>query len=219
MRNARRTGVVGLAIAGLVLTGATHAQAADEVAVAAGSIGAVDVVLDGEVVEVDPIAECATGDTAEGSSGGVEVEDFVSYDGGETTCAIDPETGFATAEVSGDRFRMDGLRQYGGPLIRMSSFTATCSTTETGSNAQVWFRGLTGIPVPPQLPANHVVTIPGPGTGAPPLATVTFNESIVPDPPDGSMTVNLMHIRLFPQGPADEVGGDVIVGQVHCAPF
>jgi hypothetical protein len=48
------------------------------------------------------------------------------------------------------------------------------------------------------------------------MATVTFNEVIVPSPPDGSMTVNLMHIRMFPLG--GPASGDAVVGAVHCAP-
>jgi len=219
MKRARRTGVVGLAIAGLVLTGVTNAQAADDEAIAVGSIGSVDVVLDGEKIEVDPIAECATGENGKENSNGVDVDDFVDYDGGETTCKVDKKTGFATAKVEGDKFRFDGLRPYGGPRIRMTGFTATCSTTKTGSNARIQFSGLTGIKVPSQLQANHVVTIPGRRPGAKPLATVTLNESIVPKPADGSMAVNVMRIRIHPKATGGDLRGNVIIGQVHCAPF
>ena len=41
---------------------------------------------------------------------------------------------------------------------------------------------------------------------------------LLPDPADGSMTVNLMHVWLFPEGVA-LAHGEVVVGTVHCAPF
>ena len=61
-----------------------------------------------------------------------------------------------------------------------------------------------------------MTTIANPSVGQPPLATVTFNETIVPSPPDGSMTVNVMHIRSSRR--AGPNTGDVVVGSVHCAP-
>jgi len=219
MKIARRTGVVGLAVVALLLPGVGYAQAADWESMAGGSIGAVDIVLDGEPVTVDPVAECDTDGLQQASSAGAEVEDFVEFAGGTTSCTVNQSNGVARASVTGGRFRLDGLRQFGGPrTIRMTSFSASCETTETGSSARFQFRGLTGLTVPSSIPPNHVVTIPG-RAGAPPVATVTFNETLIPDPPDGSMTVNLMHFRLFPQGPADEVGGDIVVGSVSCAPF
>jgi hypothetical protein len=48
------------------------------------------------------------------------------------------------------------------------------------------------------------------------MATVTFNEAVLPSPEDGSMTLHLMHIRVFPQG--GPTSGDAYVGTVHCAP-
>ncbi|HEY0450659.1 choice-of-anchor P family protein [Actinophytocola sp.] len=223
MRYARRTGVVGLAVAGVCvavcLAGLAPAQAADWESIAGGSLGAVDLVLDGDPAEIAPIAECGTDGVEDATSSGAEVAGFVQFSGGTSTCTVDQATGVATASVTGARFRLDGLRQYGGPrTIRMTSFTATCHTTETGSSASFQFRGLTGLTVPSSIPPNHVITIPG-AAGAPPVATVTLNETIVPSPPDGSMTVNLMHFHLFPQGPADKASGDIVVGSVNCAPF
>lgn len=219
MRNARRTGIVGLAVAALLLPGMTYAQATDWESMATGTIGSADLVLDGEQVSIDPIAECDTDGTAQSSSPGAEVEDFVEFDGGTTSCDVDQNNGVATSTVTGERFRLDGLEQYGGPRsIRVNSFSAKCTTTETGSKAEFELKGVTGMTLPSTIQPNTVVTIPGPA-GAPPVATVTLNEKVIPDPPDGSMTVNLMHFRLFPQGPADEVGGDIVVGSVSCAPF
>jgi hypothetical protein len=117
--------------------------------------------------------------------------------------------------VTGGRFRFDALRQYDGPRIRLSSYTAKCETTSTGSGSSFTFDGLSGVSVPSPVPTNYVVTIPD-GPDGRPKATVTFNETVVPTPPDGSMTVHLMHIRLFPQG--GPASGDAYVGSVHCSP-
>lgn len=219
MRNARRTGTVGLAIAGLVLIGVTPAQAADWEAVATGSLGSADLLVDGAPVGIEPIAPCDSEDVTSGYSAGAEIEDVVEFAGGPTTCTRDESNGVATAEVTGGRFRLDGLRPYGGPRIRMRSYSATCETTETGSRASFQFSGLTGLEVPSTIPVNHKITIPGRRPGAKPLARIILNEKIVPDPPDGSMTVNIMHIKLFPRGPANRVRGDIVVGSVSCAPF
>ncbi|WP_291414932.1 choice-of-anchor P family protein [Actinophytocola sp.] len=219
MRNARRTGTVGLAIAGLVLIGVTPAQAADWEAVSAGSLGSANLILDGEPAGIEPIAACDSEDATSGSTSGAEIEDFVEFASGSTTCTRDESNGVATARVIGGRFRLDGLRSYGGPRIRMTSYSATCNTTATGSQASFQFTGLTGVEVPSNMPPNHKVTIPGRRPHAKPLATIVFNEKIVPSPPDGSMTVNLMHIKLFPKGPATRPSGDIVVGSVSCAPF
>jgi hypothetical protein len=213
----RRT-LVGLAALALLVPGAGNAQAEPE-SMAQGSVGAADLVLDGVPVTIDPIAQCEAGVVEQATSPGAEVPDFVEFDGGSTTCSFDETTEAATASVTGERFRLEGLAQYGGPrLIRLSSFTVTCETTATGSSANFRLSGLTGITVPSTIPPNHVVTIPGPA-GAPPIATVTFNETLIPSPPDGSMTVNVMHVRLFPEGSRTHTTGDIVVGSVSCAPF
>jgi hypothetical protein len=220
IRHARRAGFVGLAVAGLVLAGVNPAQAVPEEGIASGAIGSVDATYDGEPVRLDALAECETDGVTEADSNALKVVGFLEFGGGESTCLLDPETGVASADSHGDLFRLDGLRQFGGPRIRMTDFTATCETTENGSTANFEIGGLSGISVPQQLPPNYVVTIPSRPAGGPPLARVTFNESITPDPPDGSMTVNIMRIELFPDGSTtDEVGGEIVVGTVSCSPF
>lgn len=219
MRHARRTAVVGLALAGLVLTGVSPAQALPEEGIASGTIGSVDATYDGEAVAIDPLAECDTQGSATGASAAVREAGFLEFGTGRSTCELDEETGVASAEVTGRLFRLDALRPYGGPRIRMTNYTVECATTENGSTASFHIGGLSGLSVPSQLPPNHVVTVPGRGVGAPPLAKVTLNETVVPDPPDGSMTVNIMRINLFPDGGGGELDGEVVVGSVSCSPF
>ncbi|MGH3877220.1 MAG: choice-of-anchor P family protein [Actinophytocola sp.] len=222
IRHARRTGVLGLAVAGLLLSGVSPAQAVPEEGLASGSIGAVDATYDDTEIQMDPLAECDT-DGGDGSANSptYRVNGFIEFGPGSSTCAVDPQTGVAKADVKGKLFRLDALRSYGGPRIRMTNYTAKCSTTENGSSASFKIGGISGLALPAQLPPNHVVMVPGRGPGAPPLAKVTFNESIVPDPPDGSMTVNIMRVELFPQGTPDDdaPSGEITVGTVSCSPF
>jgi hypothetical protein len=219
MRNARRTGVLGLAVAGLVLAGVSPAQAVPEEAIASGAVGSVDATYDDDSVQVDPLAECATDGQHAADSAAYAVTGFLEFGRGSSTCTLDDDSGVASAETTGMLFRLDGLRSYGGPRIRMTNYSAECSTTENGSTASFHIGGLSGVSVPASLPPNYEVTIPGDGPGAPPLAKVVFNESIVPDPPDGSMTVNIMHVHLFPDGSEDGVSGEIVVGSVSCSPF
>jgi hypothetical protein len=190
---------------------AVPAQAAPGDAVADGNAGAVTI---GDTV-VEPIAGCSTEGTLEASTAETSVSNVVTFSDSKSVCTIDDVGEIATATVTGGRFRFDALRQYNGPRIRLSSYTAKCETTLTGSKSSFQFSGLSGISVPSQIPANHVVTIPG-GPDGKPKATVTFNETYLPNPADGSMTVHLMHIRLFPEG--GPTTGDAYVGTVHCSP-
>ena len=210
MRLRRTITVACLTAAGLAFVVAP-AQASPGDALAEGSAGALSI---GQTT-VEPIAECSTEGELSGQSGEVAVPNVVTYSSGSSTCTVDEAGEIAKTTVTGGRFRFDALRQYGGPRIRLTSYTAKCETTLTGSGSSIQFSGLTGVSVPSQLPSNHVVTIPG-GSDGKPMATVTFNEALIPSPADGSMTVHLMHIRMFPQG--GPTSGDAYVGTVHCAP-
>jgi hypothetical protein len=215
IRQAGRAGVL-VFVLGVAFVGASPAQAAPEEAIAAGSVGSVDATYSGASVDVDPLAECATDGVGVGSTAGYRLPGFVEFGLGSSTCGIDDD-GVAHAKASGKLFRLDALRAHGGPRIRMTGFSAECSTTENGSTASFHIGGLSGISVPPTLPPNHVVTIPGSGPGAPPMAEITLNETITPEPPDGSMKVNIMRIHLFPEGGPHS--GELTVGSVECAPF
>jgi hypothetical protein len=217
MRNARRTGLLGLAIAGLVLAGVSPAQAIPEEGIASGSVGAIDATYNNTAVEVAPLAACETDGTTEASSTRYVKKNFAEFGPGSSTCTVDPDTGVATAEADGDLFRLDALFASGGPKIRITDYSATCTTTKNGSSASWDIGGLSGVKLPEEIPPNYLVTIPGRHAGDPPLATVKFNETITPDPADGSMVVNIMHITLFPAG--GPTGGEIVVGSVACSPF
>jgi hypothetical protein len=195
--------------AGMTLV-ATPAQAAPGDAVGEGNAGSATI---GQTT-VAPVAPCSTEGALEASNNETAVPNVITFTNSKSVCTIDEAGEIATVNVTGGRFRFDALRAYNGPRIRLSSYTAKCNTTETGSSASFQFSGLSGVSVPSQIPPNHVVTVPG--EAGKPKATVTFNETIVPNPPNGSMTVHLMHIRMFPQG--GPTTGDAYVGTVHCSP-
>lgn len=188
-----------------------------DTATGSGSVGETHAFSQGRPHDIATLAPCTVGGVATASTSGAVATNFVSYGSGQSTCGMDAATGGAKVEVSGRRFRLDGLRPFGGPTIKMSSFAATCTTTENGSRSTIRMSGVTGIRLPSTIPANHVVTIRGARPDSPPIATVTLNETIVPSPPDGSMTVNLMHVRLFPECCAI-ASGEVVVGTVRCSP-
>ena len=219
MRFARRTGVVGLAVAGLLLAGIGQAQALPEEGLASGTSGSVDATRNGAAVQVGPLAVCDTQGAETGTSGGVLKSGFLEFGPSRSTCTVSATTGVARATVHGDLFRLDALRSLGGPRIRLTDYNVTCSTTANGSSASWQVGGLSGITVPPQIPPNHVVMVPGRTSGAPPMAKVTMNETIVPDPPDGSMTVNIMHIELYPEGGNSNLSGHIVVGSAYCSPY
>ncbi len=164
-------------------------------------------------VHIEELAACNAGGVATASTSGATGQNFVAFGDGTSTCGV--AGGSAKAEVTGRGFTLDGLRHFGGPKIKMSRFSISCTATAGGSNARVQITGMSGVRVPNPVPANHTVTIPGARAGDPPVARIVFNETIPSTP--GSMTVNLMQVRLFPEGIA-LAHGEVVVGTVHCSP-
>ncbi|GAA1203797.1 hypothetical protein [Prauserella alba] len=212
----------GTAATGDADTGDTETQAVqasdDWAPTATGTVGMVDVVQDGTDVRVGPIAACDVDGETSGSTPGITVGEggeLAAYGRGETSCVR--ENGRAEAEVSGTRFSTSVLEQYGGPKIRVRSYSASCHTTDNGSASSMWLSGVTGFAVPEEIPPNHEVMIPGATENDPPLARVVLNEFTAPEPPDGSMAMSAMRIELFPEG--GPVTGDIRVGASHCAPY
>lgn len=214
MKRARRMVAVG-ALFGAVVAAPATAQAQAE-ATGAGSVGAVDITVDGVSAHADPIAPCVVDTTAEGRTDPITVGTRTKYGLGSTTCTRNAD-GTASVKVTGQRFETSVLQQFGGPVIKARTFGAGCNTTANGSNGYMSLGTVTGITVPQNIPPNHVITIPGTTPGAPPMAEVVLNELVVPVPADGSLTTNAMHIKLFPQG--GPASGDILVGSASCSPF
>jgi hypothetical protein len=189
---------------------------AQSAANAAGSLGQANFEAGGQPAQGGPFALCQVDGVAQNVTNGASVGTTVRYGPGHTTCSRD-QNGAATATAAGERFETTVLRRLGGPTIRVRSFSATCSTTGNGSKASVSLDSVSGVPVPSDIPAGYTMVIPGRTPADPPMAEVVLNELVVPSPPDGSLTANAMHIKLFPKG--GPASGDITVGSVSCAPF
>jgi hypothetical protein len=203
---------------GLAFAAPAQAQATDTevTATASGSLGGADIVVGGTPAQGGPVALCQVDGTAQNFTDGASVGSKVKYGKGNTKCVRD-ENGVASATVTGERFETTVLRQFGGPAIRVHSYTASCATTGNGSSAHIELEGVSGVQVPQDIPPNTVLTVPGRQQGDPPMAEVVLNELVAPTPPDGSLTANTMHIKLFPQG--GPASGDILVGNASCDPF
>lgn len=180
----------------------------------AASVGAVSVTLDGVATNKATIAPCTTVGT--NTTSGMTPVPGVVYGRADTSCTR--AKGEATAMASGKRFKVSLLKDHRGPTIQLTSWSVQCSTKKTGSSASMTLSGLTGIKVPSSIPVNYVVKVPAHKKGDPDLAKVIFNELVVPSPPDGSMVMNLMHIKLFPNTPNSPDHGDIVLGTVNCDP-
>ncbi|MBA0125173.1 hypothetical protein H0B56_06430 [Haloechinothrix sp. YIM 98757] len=200
------------------IEGASQPPEASASPVSSASVGSVDAEIDGQRVRQDPIAPCEVDGQSEAESGAVSVDRVASFGRGSSRCRRDTGgTGAAEAETSGRAFTSRVLRKYGGPILRVSSYSAGCRTVDSGSEGSVELRGVRGIDVPSDIPSNHAVLVHGPDESQPPLARVVVNEMVTPSPPDGSMTLNAMRIELFPEGGPDS--GEIVVGSVSCDPF
>jgi hypothetical protein len=197
----------------LAVPAPAHAQ--DHTAIASGSLGHARIEVAGLAFAQDAIATCASDGPEDNSSTEVEIGPDITFDGGTTVCGRAAD-GTASAEVAGERFETTVLRQFGGPALRLRSYVASCTTTENGSSGYIQLGGAGGFELPEQIPANHVITVPGLEEGDAPMARIVLNELVAPSPPDGSLTTNAMHVTLFPEG--GPASGDIVVGTAACDP-
>jgi hypothetical protein len=185
-------------------------------ATATASSGSVDVTIDGTKVFAGAVGPCSADGPVMGSTRGGLAGTIAEFGNGEALCGRGTD-GTAVGQAKGARFKTTVLKAYGGPEIDVRTFTAQCSTTAVGAGGYVEVGTVTGITVPANIPANYTITVPAPDPGAPPLADVVLNESVSPTPPDGSLTTNTLHIKLFPQG--GPASGDIYVGTAACDPY
>jgi hypothetical protein len=209
--------VVAVAAAVVLVSSAVTANATTGSGTA--SVGSVDVIVKGKRVIQTPVAQCVTsGGSVTNASKRIKLRGIAEYGDGTTKCAGDPATGRITVEASGSRFELNALLEHGGPRIRINDYLSTCATTLNGSVARIQFGGLVGVNAPKELAPNHEILVQGDRDGDPPLAKVILNEIIVPNPPDGSITQNLMHVIFSPQG-GGPITGELVVGGVYCTPL
>ncbi|ONI85523.1 hypothetical protein ALI22I_27380 [Saccharothrix sp. ALI-22-I] len=212
---ARRVGALTAALVlGLVV--APPAWAANPAGVA--SVGSAEFGKAGKQVSVPPLAPCAVDGTTSNKAEPV-VRPGVRFGAGTSSCTttvVDPanSTTTTTSEATGTDFELSALIPAGGPRLRVARWKVTCTATESGTNAGLSLGGIQGFPgLPEQLPANHVHEVKDPhGTL---LATATFGETTLPTLNDGSIAMNLLHLRFTP---ASTLTGEVLLGTTACSP-
>jgi hypothetical protein len=209
-----RLGAVGAAIVAGLLA-ATPAGAATTPPDGIANLGSAAVTTNGQTDSISPLAPCdVDGQTTANSSGGA-IAGTVSFGGGTTSCTRDTTANTTASTANGTRFQLDALVPYGGPRIRIASYQVSCTATTGGTSAGWSFSGLSGITgLPQQIPANY--TMPITGSDGTHLADAIFDEVLLPNPNDGSIALNLLHIKLFPDG--GPTTGDILVGSTACAP-
>ncbi|WP_332845864.1 choice-of-anchor P family protein [Amycolatopsis mongoliensis] len=178
------------------------------------SSGSVDVTIDNEHVVTGELAKCTVDGPYSARTQGGETGDVAVFGFGETGCGRSDAV--SIAQASGHRFETTVLKRYGGPALSVRTYSAKCATTATGSLGEVEVGTVGGITVPAQIPPNDRIVIPG-GPAGTALATVILNETVTPQPPDGSLVTHALHIKLFPQG--GPASGDIYLGTAACDPF
>ncbi|MGW4519611.1 choice-of-anchor P family protein [Amycolatopsis sp. NPDC004378] len=178
------------------------------------SSGSVDVTIDNEHVVTGELAKCTADGPYSARTAGGATGEIAKFGVGESGCGRSDAV--AIAEASGHRFEATVLKRFGGPVITVRTFSAKCATSATGSGGEVSIGTVEGITVPAQIPPNDRIVIPG-GAAGTALATVVLNETVTPQPPDGSLVTHAVHIELFPQG--GPASGDIYLGTAACDPF
>ncbi len=178
------------------------------------SSGSLDVTVDNEHVVTGELAKCTVDGPYSARTTGGATGDVAVFGIGESGCGRSDAV--SIAQASGHRFEATVLERYGGPALSVRTYSAKCATTATGSLGEVSIGAVEGITVPAQIPPNHRIVIPG-GPAGTALATVILNETVTPQPPDGSLVTHAVHIELFPQG--GPASGDIYLGTAACNPF
>jgi|SRR4051812_9819870 hypothetical protein len=212
MRNARKRTYRLLAVT--TLAGPLLGAAAPVTSTGWASSGSVDVVIDNQHVVTGELAKCTVDGPYQGWTPGGATGDIAAFGAGDTGCGRSGEV--SVAQASGRRFRATVLKRYGGPELSVRTYSVKCATTATGSLGEVTIGAVEGVAVPGEIPPNYRIVIPG-GAAGTALATVVLNETVTPEPPDGSLVTHAVHIKLFPQG--GPASGDIYLGTAACDPF
>jgi hypothetical protein len=178
------------------------------------SSGSVDVTIDNEHVVTGELAKCTADGPYSARTPGGATGDIAVFGTGDTGCGRSGEV--SIAQAAGHRFEATVLRRYGGPVLTVRTYSAKCATTATGSLGEVAVGAVDGISVPAEIPPNYRIVIPG-GPAGTALATVILNETVTPQPPDGSLVTHALHVKLFPQG--GPASGDIYLATAACDPF
>lgn len=128
---------------------------------------------------------------------------------------VTDDQGDIGVRVVGSLYRLDVLRDLGGPPIGIA-YEATCYANSSNTWSRLWVRPMLGVWLPARVPPNYTLIIPGRLPTDPIVARIVFNEQTMAEPPDSTLTMNAMHVHMFPDGPVAN-RGDFIAGSVTCS--
>jgi hypothetical protein len=197
---ARRAGLA-------LLAGLTVAAAPAPAGVA--DIGSAEFTKAGSTIAVPPQAGCSLGGPTSATATTVS-KPGITFGGGTSSCTTADAT--TTSTATGKNFDLSALLSAGGPRVKLSTYTVTCTGTRTQSNANWTYSGLTGIPNPPSpVPAGYVTPVKKPDGTV--LANAVFNIQTLPG--DGSVELTMLRIDFLP---ASGISGEVVLGHTSCSP-
>jgi hypothetical protein len=211
---ARRAGLAGTLLAAGLAVSAAPAQADTQPGVA--DIGSAEFTKNGSTITVPTQGHCSI-DGPTSATAQVVSKPGITFGGGTSSCTTtvtDPntDTTTTTSTATGKNFELSALVSAGGPRIKLSTFTVKCVATQTQTNANWSFGGMTGIPNPPSpVPAGYVSPIKK--SNGTVLANAVFNIQNLPG--DGSVGLTMLRIDFLP---ASGISGKVVLGDTSCAP-
>ncbi|QWF79596.1 choice-of-anchor P family protein [Amycolatopsis sp. CA-230715] len=212
----RRGGLLAAVVACVALVGAGTAAAAPGDGSAYGL--SVNVKLLGaDAVKAGPFAAASTNGPTQNTFAGVNLPGILTSGVINTEAKRDDNSGQVDAKASTANVGLPLLKAALGN-VGAKAIEATCVATQkgvTGSSTLVGanFGSLGSIPVTPAANTKLEVKIPVIGN----VATVILNEQI--KNPDGSLTVNALHVKLLGSDLAGAIGsGDVVISSATCGP-
>lgn len=214
-RIARRGGVLALAAVAALLAGAAPASAAPGDGSAYGVH--VNVTLLGTpAVVAGPLAAASTAGPTTSTLASVNLPGIVTAKVITTSAKLDESTGAVTADAATAKVGLPLLAALG--TVRADLVEAKCKATQSGTSGSTTLVGaelgsLGTAAVTPAANTKLAVALPVVGN----VATLILNEQI--DNPDGSLTVNAIHLHLLGTDALGTLGsGDVIISSATCGP-
>lgn len=203
----RRGGVVGLLAAAALLAGALPASAAPGDG-SAFVVSANLTLVGGPAINVGPLAPSHTDGPTTAQVASVTIPGVLTTGLATSEATRDDATGIVHSEASVANVALT----LGGFSGSIGLVEASCDATQEGvsGTSSIVNGTFGGQSLPASPPPNTVIAIPP--APAPQVLSITLNEQIAN--PDGSLTVNAVHIRL--DSPLGQ--GDVIISSATCGP-
>lgn len=215
LRIVRRGGVLALAAVAALLAGVAPASAAPGDGSAFG-LSVHVTLLGAPAVSVGPLSQARTTGPTHASLASADVPGVLTAGVIDTSAVRDPNTGEVTSTASTADVGVPLLRAIGA--VNAKVIAARCDATQSGeagsatlTDAHLGRLGALAVHPAP----NTVVAISLPVVGN--VATLILDEQI--HNPDGSLTVNAVHLHLLGGKGLGALGsGDVIISSATCGP-